>query len=577
MSQLDQLIQRCTTWTHLNQLQARLLTSGLFHSHPSLRSKFIYHHFTLSPSSSLFNSVHLPTTNDYNAVLRGLASSSSPVSAFSFYSRFVANSSYSTARPDALSLSFTLKACARCAALPFSLQLHSNLVRFGVCADTILMTTLVDAYAKSGSIDNACKVFDEIPQKDIAAWNVFLSGLVLCEQSHLAISLFRQLCTSSQKLNPHEKSSSITIITALSACTQLSNLQIGIEVHSFARERNLDSNTIVKNALIDMYSKCGSLSKALDVFHSIAESQLTLISYNTILQALSMHGQASDALNLFDKMPSHIKPDSITYLTVLYGCNHAGLVEEGLKVFRSMRVSPNIKHYGTIVDLLARSGRLTEAYDTIISMPFEPDLILWHTLLGGAKTYGDISLAELAAEKIKKMGSNLDGDYVLLSNVYASNARWCDVDRVRNNMVHNNVRKIPGFSYMEINGTVHKFVKDDKSHPKWREIYEVLKEIRVKIRELGFVSEVQNVLHDIGEEEKENELCYHSEKLAIAFGLISTDLKAEIRVIKNLRICGDCHSMAKFVSKAYNRVIVVRDRARFHRFEGGECTCKDFW
>lgn len=187
-----------------------------------------------------------------------------------------------------------------------------------------------------------------------------------------------------------------------------------------------------------------------------------------------------------------------------------------------MRIPPNVKHYGTIVDLLGRSGRLTEAYDTVMSMPFPADIVLWQMLLGAAKMHGNVELAELAATKLAQLGSNVDGDYVLLSNVYASKARWSDVGRVRDTMRSKDVRKVPGFSYIEINGVMHKFINGDKEHQRWREIYRALDDIWSRISELGYEPETDNVLHDIGEEEKRYALCYHSEKLAIAFGLIST-------------------------------------------------------
>jgi pentatricopeptide repeat protein len=439
------------------------------------------------------------------------------------------------------------------------------------------MTTLIDAYAKCNDIDGARKVFDEMPRRDIATWNVLLSGFVLCGQPHLALSLFRQLCCGSPSHTPNETPNSATVVAALTACSQLGTVVNGVYVHSFAQACQLDSHIVVQNVLIDMYSKCGSIDKALEIFRSIYESDRNIITYNTILHALSLHGLCADALKLFDEMPRHIEPDSTTYLVILCGCNHGGLVDAGLRVFKSMRITPSMKHYGAIVNMLCRTGRLCEAYDVINTMPSEPDMVIWHTLLGASQTYGDVALAEVAAKKVAELGSNMDGDYVLLSNVYASNSRWYDVDRVRTAMQCNDVRKIPGFSYIEINGTMHKFIKDDKSHPRWRDIWKALQEMSVRIRVLGYVPEVQNVLHDIEDEEKQHDLNCHGEKSAIAFGLISTGPGVELRVIKNLRICGDCHTVAKLVSKAYNRVIIVRDRARFHRFEAGECSCQDFW
>ncbi|XP_073010648.1 pentatricopeptide repeat-containing protein OGR1, mitochondrial-like [Typha latifolia] len=579
MAYLDPLFHRCTTFSHLKQLHAHLLTSNLFQTHPSFRIQLI-ELSSLSSSTSLpyalavFGSVLHPTTNDYNAALRGLAAGDNPTAALSLYSRFLL---LSPPRPDALSLSFALKACARCSHLSFSLQLHGQLLRLGFFADHLLLTTLLDSYAKSSDLMSARKLFDEMPQRDIATWNALLSGLALGDEPHLALDLFRRLRSSFPSLPKREEPNSITVVAALSACAQLGAVREGAAVHDFARSRGFVADVRVSNALIDMYSKCGSVDHAVDAFRSIKEPDRTLVSYNTVLLALSMHGRSRDALNMLDEMPSTLQPDAVTYLAVLCGCTHAGLVDDGLRVFRSMRVQPNMKHYGAVVDLLGRAGRLDEAHETILSMPFAPDAVLWQTLLGACKTYGDVTLAELAASKLAELGSNVDGDYVLLSNVYAAKARWADVGRVRDTMRTNDVRKIPGFSYTEIDGVVHKFLNGDKGHDKWRDIYRELEDIGARIGELGYEPETSNILHDIDEEEKQHALYHHSEKLAIAFGLISTKQEETIRVIKNLRICKDCHEVAKLISKAYRRVIVVRDRARFHRFEDGECSCRDYW
>ncbi|KAL9670925.1 hypothetical protein QQ045_008488 [Rhodiola kirilowii] len=233
-------------------------------------------------------------------------------------------------------------------------------------------------------------------------------------------------------------------------------------------------------------------------------------------------------------------------------------------------VNPSIKHFGSVVDLLGRAGRLREAYEIITSMCTDPDTVLWQTMLGASKTHGNVEMAEIASKKLEEMGSKACGDFVLLSNIYAARGRWDDVGRVREAMKSKDVKKIPGFSYVDVGGIMHKFVNGDQSHPSWGEIYRKLDEIRFRIREYGYIAETNIVLHDIGEEDKENALCHHSEKLAVAFGLISTSKDTSIQVIKNLRICGDCHAMIKLIAKIYNREIIVRDRSRFHKFNDGE-------
>ncbi|XP_025811461.1 pentatricopeptide repeat-containing protein OGR1, mitochondrial-like [Panicum hallii] len=586
VQQLESLLPRVATLSHHEQFHARLLTSGLLGSHPPLRARFLDrlalspHAAALSHALRLLRLLPSPTTNDLNAALRGLAASPQPARCLLLLAgRLPPAPAGAPPRPrlDALSLSFALKATARCSDAFATLQLHAILVRLGVAADVRLMTTLLDSYAKCGDLPSARKVFDEMPVRDVATWNALLAGLAQGTEPDLALVLFRRLAGSYRELLPREEPNEVTVVATLSACAQLGALQDGLGVHDFARKIGTANNVRVCNALIDMYSKCGSLSRALEVFHSMKLEDRTLVSYNATIQALSTHGHGADALKLFDEMSAWIEPDEVTYLAVLGGCNHAGLVNDGRRVFDSMRVPPNMKHYGTVVDLLGRAGHLDEAHDMIMHMPFPADIVLWQTMLGAAKMHGNVELAESAATKLAELGSNVDGDYVLLSNVYASKARWADVGRVRDTMRSNDVRKVPGFSYTQIDGVMHKFINGDKEHDRWRDIYRALDDIVSRISELGYEPETSNVLHDIGEEEKQYALCYHSEKLAIAFGLISTPPGETIRVIKNLRICGDCHVVAKLISKAYGRVIIIRDRARFHKFEDGQCSCRDYW
>ncbi|PKA66611.1 Pentatricopeptide repeat-containing protein [Apostasia shenzhenica] len=571
MAQFDSVLQRCSSLSHLKQVHAHLVAGGLFHLYPPLRTK-LTELFAFSPfgdlphAAAMLRLTLIPTTNDFNALLRGFSLSPDPSAALSLYPHLLSSS-----RPDALSLSFALKAAARLSSIATVSPLHSHLLRLGLAADVRLLTTLVDAYSKSCRPDLALQVFDEMPIRDIATWNALLTGLL----PHDSLSLFRRLCRNAPSLREFPDSG--TIVAALSACTQLGSLADGVSIHDFARFLHLDTDVRVQNALIDMYAKCGDIDRALAVFRSL--NFKTLVSWNAAIMSFAHHGRGKDALQLFDEMLSStpIEPDSITYLAVLCGCNHAGLVDDGLRVFNSMRVPPTLKHYGTVVDLLGRAGRLQQAYNIATTMPFSPDAIMYQTLLGSCKTYGDDNLAEQVSKKLREMGSNGCGDFVLLSNVYASKARWAEVDRVREDMRRSEVKKVPGFSFMEVDGVVHKFLNGDRNHERWREIYEKMEEIGARIKELGYIPDTRNVLHDIGEEEKENALYHHSEKLAMAFGLISMPQREPIRVYKNLRICGDCHTVAKLISKAYDRVIIVRDRARFHHFDGGDCSCRDYW
>ncbi|XP_058752235.1 pentatricopeptide repeat-containing protein At1g34160-like [Vicia villosa] len=571
---LYSLLQKCNSLIHMKQLQAYLITTGKFQFHPS-RTKLI-ELLAISPAGNLsfaakiFRQIQNPSTNDYNAILRGLAQSSEPTQSISWYRNMLRCHQ----KIDALTCSFTLKGCARALAFSEATQLHSQLLRFGFDADALLLTTLLDVYAKTGFLDAAQKVFDGMVKRDIASWNAMISGLAQGSRPNEAIDLFNRMKEEGWKPND------VTVLGALSACSLLGALKQGEIVHGYVVDEKLDKNVIVCNAVIDMYAKCGFVDKAYLVFDSMS-CRKSLITWNTMIMAFAMNGDGYKALDLLDRMASDgTCPDAVSYLAALCACNHAGLVDEGVRLFDSMKVSGvklNVKHYGSVVDLLGRAGRLKEAYDIINSMPVLPDVVLWQTLLGASKTYGNVDMAEMASKKLVEMGSNSCGDFVLLSNVYAAQQRWKDVGRVREAMVINDVRKVPGFSYTEIDGRIHKFINRDQSHPNSKEIYAKLDEIKFRIKGYGYIAETNLVLHDIGDEDKENALNYHSEKLAVAYGLISTVDGTPIQVIKNLRICVDCHAFIKIISNIFNREIIVRDRARFHRFKDGVCSCRDYW
>ncbi|XP_023526446.1 pentatricopeptide repeat-containing protein At1g34160 isoform X1 [Cucurbita pepo subsp. pepo] len=576
MAYFDLLLQKCSSFSQIKQLQANLITNGHFHFSSS-RTKLlelcaISPFGDLSHALHVFRHIHSPSTKDWNAVIRGTALSSNPSNAIFWYRTMTASNG--PHRVDALTCSFALKACARALARSEVMQLHSQVLRFGFDADVLLQTTLLDAYAKVEDLDQAQKVFDEMPEPDIASWNSLIAGFAQGGRPSDAIDLFKRM-KEDGNLRPNE----VTVQGALSACSQLGTLKEGENVHKYIAEENLDTVVQVCNVVIDMYAKCGSVDKAYWVFENM-RCEKSLITWNTMIMAFAMHGDGHKALDLFEKLGrSGIYPDAISYLAVLCACNHAGLIEEGLKLFNSMvqrGVAPNIKHYGVVVDLLGRAGRLKEAYDIVSSMPF-PNMVLWQTLLGACRTYGDVKMAEMASRKLVEMGFISCGDFVLLSNVYAARRRWDDVGRVRDAMRRRDVKKTPGFSYIEVKGNMHKFLYGDRSHSSCREIYAKLDEIMFRIKAIGYTAETGNVLHDIEEEDKENVLCYHSEKLAVAFGLSCTEEGTPIQVIKNLRICGDCHVVIKLISKSYNREIFVRDRTRFHRFKDGLCSCKDYW
>jgi len=266
---------------------------------------------------------------------------------------------------------------------------------------------------------------------------------------------------------------------------------------------------------------------------------------------------------------------------VLSACSHNGLTDRGTEYFHSMDkdygVKPNSKHYTCMIDLLGRAGRLEEAQNLIRNMPFEPDVATWGALLGASRIHGNMELSEKAAEMVFKMEPNDSGMYVLLSNLYAASGRWVDVSKIRLKMREVGVQKTPGCSWVEVHNNIHTFTVGDCFHPEKSRIYAFLEELDLRMKQEGYVPSTKLVLHDVEEEEKKHMLKYHSEKLAVAFGILTIPADRPIRVMKNLRVCEDCHNAIKHISKIVGRFIIVRDSHRFHHFSEGICSCGDYW
>lgn len=275
-----------------------------------------------------------------------------------------------------------------------------------------------------------------------------------------------------------------------------------------------------------------------------------------------------------------MKPNHVTFIGVLSACAHSGLVDDGRRfwsVMHELGIDPMIEHYGCMVDLLCRTGHLDEAFVFVNDMPISPNSIIWRTLLMGCKIRGSSDKIEIAAERLLELEPHNPENYVMLSNLYASIAQWEKVSYMRKKMKDSGAKIVPGCSCIELDGIVHRFVVGDESHPDIKEIRKVLIDVSERVHRAGHVPWTRGVLHDVAEEEKEIALCEHSERLAIAYGLLKTKSPTVIRVVKNLRACDDCHEITKIVSRVFDREIIVRDRVRFHRFVQGSCSCNDFW
>ncbi|XP_031488300.1 putative pentatricopeptide repeat-containing protein At3g15930 [Nymphaea colorata] len=439
--------------------------------------------------------------------------------------------------------------------------------------DIISWTTMVTGFTDMGKVDKARELFDQMPDRDFVSWTAMIDGYIRANRFKEALAVFREMQMA--KVQPDE----FTMVSILTACAHLGALDVGEWIRVYIEKSNIKTDVFVGNAFIDMYSKCGSIESAIDIFDRMP--QRDKFTWTAMITGLAINGYAEEALNLFSKMVSSTMPDEITYIGVLSACTHAGLVDKGKEYFSSMvkdyGILPTVSHYGCMVDLLGRAGKLDEALELIDNMPMKPNSIVWGAFLGACRVHKNIELAEKAAKHLLELEPENGAAYVLLSNIYAVCNRWDDVRKVRSLMTDKKMKKTPGCSLIEMNGVVHEFVAGDGSHPQSKAIYSKLDEMASELKLAGYVPNTSEVLLDLGEEEKEDALHRHSEKLALAFGLINSGPEATIRIVKNLRMCPDCHSAIKIISKLYGRKVVIRDRTRFHHFDDGFCSCKDFW
>ncbi|CAK7337465.1 unnamed protein product [Dovyalis caffra] len=442
-------------------------------------------------------------------------------------------------------------------------------------SDQITVSSVLGAYIQGGYIGEARKVFDEIREKDKVCWTTMIVGCAQNGKQEDALVLF------SEMLFENVRPDSYTISSVVSSCAKLASLYHGQVVHGKAFLMGVDNDLLVSSALVDMYCKCGVTRDAWIVFSMMPTRNV--VSWNSMIGGYAQNGQDLEALSLYENMSQeNLKPDSVTFVGVLSACVHAGLFEEGKRYFASMKeqhgLEPTLDHYACMVNLFGSSGHIDKAVDLISSMSQEPNSLIWSTVLAVCVTKGDVKHGEMAARHLFELDTLNAVPYIMLSNMYAACGRWKDVASIRSLMKANNVKKFAACSWIEIDNEVHKFVADDRTHPDGKIIYEQLNRLIRKLQEAGFSPNTNLVLHDVGEDEKLESISYHSEKLALAYGLIKKPHGVTpIRIIKNIRICGDCHAFMKFVSKITGRAVILRDSKRFHHFVDGKCSCKDYW
>ncbi|GLU06284.1 hypothetical protein SLE2022_233280 [Rubroshorea leprosula] len=474
---------------------------------------------------------------------------------------------------DEFVFSIVLKACAGLKDLNSGRQIHGYIVKLGLEPEVSVGTPLVDLYVKCGSFESACQAFKRISDPNEASWSAMISGYCQMGKFEKSIKIFRSLRNKNGVLN------SFVYTSIFQACSALADYNMGAQAHADAIKRGLVSYLCGESAMITMYSKCGRLNYANRAFESIEKPDT--VAWTAIISGHAYHGNASEALRLFRKMQdSGLRPNAVTFVAVLTACSHSGLVADAKQYFELISkhygLEPTIDHYDCMIDVYSRAGLLQEAFEVIKNMPFNPSVMSWKCLMSGCWIHKNLELGTMAAENLLQLDPDDTAGYILMFNLYTSYGKWEEAARVRSMMTTRKLKKELSCSWITVKGNVHRFIVGDKHHPQTEEIYSKLKELNCSVanRENDLQTE-EGVTCTLPE--REQQLLDHSERLAMAFGLLSTPNNSPIVIFKNLRTCKHCHEFAKRVSMVTGRELIIRDSLRFHHFQSGQCSCNDYW
>lgn len=510
--------ERAKSLSEIHQAHAFMLKTGLFQDTFSASKLIAFaatnpEPKTVSYAHSILNRIESPNAFTHNSVIRAYANSSTPEMALIVFREMLLGPVF----PDKYSFTFVLKACAAFCGFEEGRQIHGLFMKSDLMSDVFVENTLVNVYGRSGYFEIARNVLDRMPVRDAVSWNSLLSAYLekgLVEEARAlfdemeernveswnfmisgygaaglvneAKELFDSMpvkdvvswnamvtayahvgCYSelidvfNEMLNSTEKPDGFTLVNVLSACANLGSLSQGEWVHVFIDKHEIEIEGFLATALVDMYSKCGKIDKALEVFRATSKKDVS--TWNSIISGLSVHGLGKDALEIFSEMVYEgFKPNNITFISVLSACNHVGLLDQARKLFETMYsvygVEPTIEHYGCMVDLLGRMGKFEEAEEIVNEIPADEASVLLESLLGACKRFGRMEQAERIANRLLELNPHDSSGYVQMSNLYASNGRWDEVMEVRRKMRTGRVNKKPGCSMIEVDGVVHEFL-----------------------------------------------------------------------------------------------------------------------
>ncbi|KAL5580430.1 hypothetical protein UlMin_012872 [Ulmus minor] len=551
----------CLIWKHGFETHL-FVSSALVHMYAKCYDMF--------SAQKVFDEMPERSLVSWNCMIVGFLQNECYDQAIHVFKEVIRESGFS---PDQVSFSSVFSAAASMGALEFGKQVHGVVLKHGLLTLAYVKNSLMDMYSKCSCVGDAYKLFQIIGDIDVVTWNIMVNGCISSRNFEEACNFFWFMRREGITLDE------VSYSSALNASASLAALDQGTLIHNQIIKSGFVKNACVTSSLITMYSKCGSL---MDAYHVFEEAEdCNVICWTAMIAAYQHHGCANQVVELFQKMLSEgMKPNYITFVSVLSACSHAGLVEEGFAYFDSMTkvhgVNPGHEHFTCMVDLLGRSGRLEEAKRFVESMPIKANSSIFGALLGACRKYNNLEMGREVAEKLFELEPDNPGNYVLLSNMYKRHGMLEEADEVRRLMGVNGVKKEPGCSWIDIKNKTFVFTVHDRSNSRTYEIYEILRKLEELANNKKTECEAESENTSAEDFEGKN-LWYHSEKLALAFGLLMLPVKAPIRIKKNLRTCRHCHSVLKFASEIFEREIIVRDTNRFHHFTNGLCSCKDYW
>ncbi|CAM0943074.1 unnamed protein product [Alopecurus aequalis] len=432
--------------------------------------------------------------------------------------------------------------------------------------DMRLWSTMVSGYARSGEVKKARELFNQMPKKDLVAWTSLISGYVQAGRCSEALVLFEEMEEAGFEADE------VTVVTLLSACVQCGAMDVATMLHRRVRHTAMiRTDARLATSFVDMYAKHGCIQTAMDVFDGVGDKFKTVELFNAMINGLAHARSGEKAVMLFDKMRSlGLHPDKITFMAVLCACNRRGLVSRGIEIFDSMvdkyGIERDIKHYACMSDLLARDGRLSDAYHFIQNMPFKANKVVWSSLLRACRIHGNSKIGKLAEGQLLQFDPSYKPEKTLLSDLFADGKRKEGAARVGKAIKHKPEHRHAEYSYIEWNGRLYQFgTTIDISHPQAKEIDLILEDMSRKLRNLR-----QNL--------SRGETAHHSEMVALAFGLVNLvqDTKTPIKIVTLGRLQVSCHSSFKYLSKIYNRDICVNDGIKLHKMKQGSCSCMDY-